>query len=144
MHVLWCSPGKLKESCDNCFVPNPRRNYLASLQMLPSGWQVPLQTKPLSSAVRSHEQNKPLLHAFVLFVKVPGFLSILNLAPQWDPVSRTFVLEWWWRNLPRYRLIKHTILAKCFCHLMPNFQETTLNLSLNREFQKNGWKKKSV
>lgn len=44
-------------------------------------------------------------------------------------------------NLPRHRLIKHTILAKYFCHLTPNFREITLNLSLNREFQKNGWKK---
>lgn len=141
MHVLWYSPGKPKEPRDKCFVPNARRNYLVSLQMLPSGWQVLLWTKPLSPAVRSHEQNKTLLHSFVLFVKVPGFLSILNLATQWDLGSRTFVLEWWWRNLPRYRLIKHTVLAKYFCHLMPKFQETILNLSLNGEFQKNGWKK---
>lgn len=68
--------------------------------------------------VWSHEQNKPLLHSFVLFVKVPSFLSILNLATQWVPVSKTFVLERWWRNLPRYRLIKHIILAKYFCHLL--------------------------
>lgn len=30
--------------------------------------------------VWSHEQNKSLLHSFVLFVKVPGILSILSLA----------------------------------------------------------------
>lgn len=71
-HMLWYSPGKPKELHENCFVPNPRGNYLASPQMLSSAWQVLLQTKTLSSAVDmvatvSGHMNKTSLFCTLLY-----------------------------------------------------------------------------